>query len=131
VTNSTGLSWFRLRRESASRFLVTCGAGATTGFRSWTEVTNAGAADQFGDRGTFDELRMREYRMWFLIEWSAAARDSNYHCIENDIGDVTDNYIFYAMNASTSNITRTQSHCRDDAGSIRWIQRLREEPTRW
>jgi hypothetical protein len=134
VRSSVGLSWFRLRRETPSRFLVTCGAGATAGFREWSEIVAAGAVEQFGDRGMFEDLRSQEFRMWFLIEWSGAARDSSYHDLENDLGyNLPDNYTLYPMNASHSHVgaSRSQAHTRDDAGTILWMQRLRDEPAQW
>ncbi|HYE04378.1 MAG TPA: hypothetical protein VEL07_02550 [Planctomycetota bacterium] len=82
VPGSTGIAWFRVHRASAATFVVTCGAGATLGFRDWDEVlawsTIAGAvggpAAFADDRVLFDELRSRERRMWYEIRWSGAVR---------------------------------------------------------
>jgi hypothetical protein len=35
---SQGLSWFRVHRERPSVFVITCGAGASLGFKHWGEV---------------------------------------------------------------------------------------------
>jgi hypothetical protein len=87
--DSQNRAWFRLYRELPSdhdgdgtpyydamalsghgTFIVTCGAGGTQGFASWTEVQNAGRQADFIDQATFELLQSQERRMWFRVEWS-------------------------------------------------------------
>ncbi|MBA3845428.1 MAG: hypothetical protein H0X45_02160 [Planctomycetes bacterium] len=135
-SQSTDLSWFRLYREGPAQFVVTCGAGSTLGFRDWPEVTSiAGAADQFANDNTlFEAARQVEVRRWYLIEWNAAVGSSDYHNLDNDINTNIDNLMIHPMNSSHSvgvHSVRTQSHCRNMGGTIKWVQRLRHEPSHW
>ena len=135
--NSTGLSWFRVRREDAATFVVTCGAGATQGFIDWDEVRGLGATAVFGgDRVAFDRLLAAETRTWYRIEWSAAVAPSEVHNIANALntGSVVDQYISFPMNTSDvpqDKAMRSQAHCINMGGTIRWVQRLRQPPTHW
>ncbi len=54
LIQTVGLAWFRVRRTGIATFIITCGAGASAGFRSWQEVIDEGATDHFTSRATFD-----------------------------------------------------------------------------
>ncbi len=62
--------------DNASVFLVTCGAGATLGFRDWSDVQLAGAESAFlNDAVYFQQLRSAETLLWYRIEWSPLTGD--------------------------------------------------------
>ena len=133
-TNSTALAWFRLMRIGPARFLVTVGAGATLGFRSWPEVVAAGAAMEqyFGDPATFAAFQADEVRMWFLVEWSPAVAGATYQCIDNE--QAPDHYQWRPFNPSHEwypNGHQSQPHARNMVGTIRWSQKLLIEPPAW
>lgn len=50
-------------------FIVTCGAGATRGYRSWDEVIADNAQSLFGDEDTFRDLLANEIRYWYEVHW--------------------------------------------------------------
>ncbi|HYE04981.1 MAG TPA: hypothetical protein VEL07_05590 [Planctomycetota bacterium] len=126
---SVGLSWFRVLRLSPARFLLTCGAGATRGFRDWAEVVAAGETGAFADRTMFEQLAQGEVRLWYLIEWNAACGDS-YNGIDN-LQNGVDHYVSHAMSASNDANFLTQPMHRNLVGTVRWIQRVTEAPARW
>jgi hypothetical protein len=76
--------WFRLYRRPApdfDTFVVTCGSGATYGFKDWSECNafNSDPANssrpEYGaiaDSATFALLRAEERLLWFEIRWSPA-----------------------------------------------------------
>jgi hypothetical protein len=132
--NSLGMSWFRLYRESGATFVVTCGAGGTRGFRNWTEMSAVERAEFNNDPGFFAQMRLSETRLWYRVEWSAASLDNNYHMFDRATGDGYDHYLLYPVNPKHTDATsgaRGHSHLRSFGGTIRWIQRLRNEPTHW
>ncbi len=118
---------------NASIFLITCGAGASLGFRNWAEVLSAGAGAAFhNDPEIFAMVRSEESLLWFRTEWSPFIGDysgkglrqgqappGKSHPINSD-AERNDGF------ASASTYI-TQSHF----GSIRWTQRLDREPPTW
>ncbi len=135
--NSTGLAWFRVRREDAATFVVTCGAGATQGFMDWDEVRGMFATELFGgDQVVFEQMRAAETRAWYRFEWSAAVAPSEVHNVANALngGSPVDQYVSFPMNTSDvpqGKPMRSQAHCINMGGTIRWVQRLRQAPTHW
>lgn len=141
--NSTGMAWFRVWRESGATFVVTCGAGATRGFRSWSEMTPDERAEFGNDPGLFATVQANEIRLWYRVEWSAAVMGMDYHMLDHSLGRDRDHYMVWPINASHSESRahrlyggggheyRTQTHARSMAGTIRWVQRLVTEPTHW
>ncbi|HYE07567.1 MAG TPA: hypothetical protein VEL07_18765 [Planctomycetota bacterium] len=129
---TTGLAWFRCHRESPARFVLTCGAGATQGFRSWLEVQAAGAEATFADdQALFDDLRANERLLWYRVEWSAAVTVNNYHSIDYHVGQ-SGHYYLIAVNGSLGNgDTRSQMRAPNPVGTIRWVERLAGEPAIW
>jgi hypothetical protein len=81
-SNSFGMSWFRLVREATGAvFTLTCGCGASQGYRTWAEVVAAQATPLFNnDPAFFASLVCDELRLWYRVEWSPAttAIDLNY-----------------------------------------------------
>lgn len=134
-SNSVGLSWFRLVREpTGSVFTITCGSGATQGYRTWDEVLKDHAAPLFNDDPTFfAALSADELRMWYRVEWSPAtsAIDLNY------IHEYHEEFFAVATNTYTGGgAANTDSYSGalmdpNMGGTIQWIQRLRLEPVIW
>ncbi len=145
--STTGLAWFRCYRDSPATFVVTCGAGATLGFRAWVEM---GPDDRaaFGDREGFATALAAEVRTWYRIEWSAAvqAHEDKVYDANNMNSDM---YMWNAVNVSgfwgggnpdqrrargnklNAGWQWAKQNPRNLAGTIRWVQRLREPPTNW
>jgi hypothetical protein len=131
---SVGLAWFRVHREEPARFVVTCGAGASRGFRDWPEVVAAGEAAAFVDQASFAEIVAAERRLWYRIEWSAwIGNPSYFHFIENELRR-QENYLLHPHNATQCSPTRSQrSQIRrpNPVGTIRWVERLYQPPAQW
>ncbi len=133
---TTGSAWFRIHRVDGDSFIATCGGGATLGFRSFDEP---GADQVFADRATFNDIVRGEYRAWYLIQWSPAVAGSDIHNPHSVMWAADgrkiecDHFISMPMNTSHSRggPMRTLAHCKNPVGTIRLIQRLRDEPTRW
>jgi len=127
---SLNLAWFRVCRIGPARFAVTCGAGATQGFKDWSEVlATAGASQIFGADPTFaqqvfEQALAGESRLWYLIEWSPAVGDHDYQNLDNEQG--SEHYAWRGINRS--NESRAQSHVRNMVGTISVIQRLPDAP---
>ena len=134
VQNSFGKSWFRILREkTGATFIVTCGAGGTLGYRTWSDVLAGGDAQIFAnDKSLFETEQAREVRLWYRIEWNAATTgiEMNYlaegtehwfrvstMCYRGGNGDNT----WYSGQYMGPNM----------GGTIQLIQRLRMEPTNW
>ena len=87
-------------------------------------------AAEFGnDSQLFEVLRAQEVRMWYRIEWSPAVANQMDHNIRNAWNMGENHYFSFPMNVSDS--FRTQAHGRNLGGTIRWVQRLRYEPSKW
>lgn len=60
--------------DNGSVFVITCGAGATQGFRDWAEVVaelgSANAALVFTSEAGFWDRRREETILWFRAEWT-------------------------------------------------------------
>jgi hypothetical protein len=127
---SEGVAWFRAYRVAPARFVLTCGAGASRGFRDWREVVGARATDAFGDdRALFDAAVAAESRLWYLVEWSAAVKNPNWHSIDHEYG-LPDHYLEFPINASLGS-NQGKGNIKNLLGSIRWVQRLPRAPARW
>ncbi|MDA3961306.1 MAG: hypothetical protein PF961_10995 [Planctomycetota bacterium] len=188
VSDSLGQSWFRVYREVEQDhngvddagysyddatdidtvdlsghhgiFIVTCGAGATDGFRNWAEVQALGATAQFGSETAFLEFQQTEQRMWYRIEYNAAtgtdeyvyrARDANYLELDNSTTNSSvrvnqwDDHWKRRFDKDPSALpttdTITPTHGTDyivqtvrnfnPLGTILWTQRITREPPRW
>ncbi len=128
-------SWFRVWRSAPASFVVTCGVGETLGFRTWSEVVDAGAVEHFGGAGSqgqgmFLFLQQQEHRLWYLVEWSAHVASSDYQNLQNEFSPKTlETYLQRPLN--TSQETRSQGKLVNPVGTIRLIQRLLNEPDFW
>jgi hypothetical protein len=148
--NTVGLAWFRLfrlggtadprfARYNAATFIVTCGAGGSQGFRSWTEVATEGQQPLFGgDPQLFATLREAETRLWYLVEWSPAVggqylfnlvhhRDWTWDA-NNDAFSISQ-YDQFPVNYS--HYSHSQAKIKNYGGTIRLVQRLVNEPPEW
>jgi hypothetical protein len=134
-SNSFGMSWFRLVREpTGSVFTVTCGAGGTQGYRSWTEVQGDQAGALFNnDPAYFSSLVLEEVRMWYRVEWSPAttAIDLNYlHEYHEEFFAVATHTYTGGGAANPSSYAGAMMD-PNMGGTIQWIERLRTEPSSW
>ncbi|MBA3686415.1 MAG: hypothetical protein H0W72_14415 [Planctomycetes bacterium] len=148
IAGTRQLAWFRVLRQSADEFVVTCGGGGTLGFQTWADVTPA-ARDEFaGDSGLFDLLLAQEVRLWYLVKWSAAVASQTSGLIRSDLADpqmpevdgsglndptsihMADHYLQRPLNAEHAN-WKPQGFGPNPVGTIRSIMRLREAPARW
>jgi len=57
-------------RAAKATFIVTCGAGASLGFRDWSEVTVADQPKFGNDSANFAVIVANETRLWYQVEWS-------------------------------------------------------------
>jgi hypothetical protein len=133
--NSYGMSWFRLVREpSGSVFTVTCGAGATMGYRTWPEVQADGpAAMQLfnNDQTLFNSLSDDEYRSWYRVEWSpaTATTEMNYLLEGQEYMFILDTHTM--VSGGAINGYSGGEMAPNMGGTIQWIQRLAMEPPYW
>jgi hypothetical protein len=131
---TTGKAWFRVLRDGPTTFLITCGAGATLGFRSMKEATDQGLGALFNDDPSlFQSLQDQETRFWYRAEWSPSGPEGTYHWELHHATGSWDSYLQWPMNASHSWTygPRSPSFDRHMGGTFRWIQRLVSEPTFW
>lgn len=128
-------AWFRVWRAGPATFVVTAGAGDTSGFRNWDEVRREGQMDLFGGDGDqgksmFYFLQQQEVRKWYLVEWSPYVASSDYQNLENEWeGKRVETFLQRPIN--TSQETRSQGRMVNPVGTIRLIQRLLNEPDEW
>ena len=128
--------WFRLRRDGPATFVITCGSGATLGFRDWAEVVGLGAAATFGaDQSFFESLVESEQRLWYRIEWSSAIAISEATNADNlaffpGLDWKRDHADWIPYNEDTR-IFRIAVRTVNQGGTIQWIQRLRAPPEEW
>ena len=138
---TAGKSWFRVRREEAAVFVLTCGSGGTEGFRTWDEVERAGESQRFGDRTLFEQLRASEVRLWYRIEWSAAITEAIDRTIlferaawNKPFSQGHPHYLTTPPNNTMVPLQEsgmTQNWLKNPVGTIRWVSRLLHEPSEW
>ncbi|HYE06167.1 MAG TPA: hypothetical protein VEL07_11700 [Planctomycetota bacterium] len=149
---SVGRSWFRVYRDQDATFVVTCGAGASQGYKDWGEVVGAGEQGAFGTRQAFDQIVGAEVRLWYRVQWSAATLTPEYDNICAGLKtpngspygnwdgfgspdpNARDTYMMSPPNASSTwalNRCRTQAWNKNLVGTIHWVQRLSGAPTHW
>jgi len=133
VPDTTGRAWFRVYRDGPGTFIVTCGAGGSEGFKSWGEMSSLEQAQFNNDQSYFYGLRATEVRLHYRIEWTAAVTEVTYHNLQHEIARATEHYETWPPNASHtwSSSRRTQTWMKNPVGTIRWIQRLVNEPSFW
>jgi hypothetical protein len=81
----------------------------------------------------FENLKATEIRLFYRIEWTAAAMETSYHNLHHEIATDTEHYETWPPNSAHtwSASRRTQTWAKNPVGTIRWIQRLTQEPTNW
>ena len=132
ISSPKNLSAGTYLRTNDSIFMITCGAGATQGFRSWAEVIAEGAEQLFSDDPSlFHQLRSQERILWFRVCWSGFQGGSY---LSNQ--DVTDQ-----SSTSPSQLNQTPADPnwnlsragmnKHAFGTIAWMQRIASEPPRW
>jgi hypothetical protein len=134
IARTQGKAWFRVYRDGPATFIITCGAGGTMGFKSWSEITTPADQALFNnDSAWFESQRVAEVRLWYRIEWSAAGTETSYHNLQHEIARAQEHYETWPPNASHawSSSRRTQTWIKNPVGTIRWIQALKVEPTYW
>ncbi len=118
-------------------FTITCGAGATQGFRDYQEAYDLGYAALFNyDAKYFGTLRAQERILWFRTEWTSAVggssmgiriQDGYWELPEINEGAYTGANAVYT--AAPLNTAKQQWWANRNAlGSFLWIQRLDKMP---
>jgi hypothetical protein len=141
-------SWFRLYRNKnptdptkppmePATFTITCGAGATQGFRDYQEAFDLGYAAIFNhDPKYFATLRAQERILWFRTEWTSAVggssmgiriQDGYWEMPEINQGSYTGSNAAYTT-APLNNAHQQWWANRNALGSFLWIQRLDKMP---
>jgi hypothetical protein len=135
---TVNLSWFRVYRDGPATFTITCGAGATHGFKDWAEMspterqTYFGGDDSAGE-SLFSQMLQNEVRLWYRVEWNAAIGHAL--SMPDGFNDAVDNYNPGSFTAGR--YTRLDfsysllPSSLNAAGTIQWIQRLRAPPLNW
>ncbi len=157
VANSINMSWFRLHRcgpshpdknyrvYNAATFVVTVGVGGTNGFRSFgndpllSDEENELCKQLFQSEDIFNAIQANELRQWYLVEWSPAVGGQLVFNLAGDLGGVGtdgDGELFqntsYAQRPQNrSRYNSAQGKLKSFGGTIRFVQRLKEEPKQW
>jgi hypothetical protein len=127
--DSLGMAWFRVFREQddlttpqderLSTFVITCGAGATDGFRDWADVSAESAQGRFNnDPQFFNALRQQERLLHFRVEWHPSVGGAG------SVAVAPDSYAQVPMNDTDDGWWSVRSF----AGSFLYIQRLDQPP---
>ncbi len=124
LPDSVGLGWFRLYRDGPATFVVTCGGGATYGYKDWNDVDATSRVRFFGDsKAIFDAEYANEVRLWYRIEWSPAINLG----LTVGGGAEGNTYSDFGGASSGSILPGMENAC----GTIQWVQRLRTPPDTW
>jgi hypothetical protein len=147
LSRTQGYGWFRVYRElsadhngdgnpyfdtlnlngghahpNLSVFIITCGSGATNGYRDYAEA-EADLPGLFTDADHFALVRAAETVLHFRVEWSPFLPNTTQQPYERvvpgDAATVNGKQHYY--------FSPYGSHF----GSIRWVQRLDREPPTW
>ncbi len=117
-------AWFRCYRSDIATFVLTCGSGASQGFRSWSEAVAAGQGGIFGDEAAFAAVRADETVLWFEAQWS-----------ESVTGNTLFNVLYgcyHPRQFGNPNVYgEEQPNSRQQGGTFAYIQRLTGEPAQW
>jgi hypothetical protein len=132
---TTGKAWFRVYRDGPATFVLTCGSGGTMGYRDYQEAVLVGGtsvANAFNkDPNFFASLLAEETRLWYRIEWSSAVAELTYQNLQHSVLPNQEHYMMWPPNASYTWWVgnRTQLWAKNPVGTIRWIERLVNQPT--
>jgi len=117
-------SWFRVYRAGVTRFIITCGAGASQGYRDWAEVQADGAEAAFGSEREFNAIRGFETRLWYETQWTDVVTGNNF--LYGHYGRFNQR----AWGPVDVNAAETPN-MRQFAGTFTYIQRRFDEPDEW
>lgn len=141
---SVNKSWFRVYRDrnptgtpapppvEPATFTITCGAGATQGFRDFNEAVTLGFGNLFNnDRAYFEILRSQERILWFRVEWTSAVGGSGMGVRVSSRDGFWD--LPEINKGAYSSLYPDQQWWvnRNPLGSFLYIQRLEHEPNDW
>jgi hypothetical protein len=131
---TTSMAWFRVHRSGPAKFIVTCGAGATLGYKDWAEVVAADSTAIFTSSEQFDDLRRGEILLWYETEWSpAVAGGPTYHYWPQRMkveGTMGDDWKLNAIGSPRQHYWR-KPHAKQHGGTFLYIERLGDEPAKW
>ncbi|MBA3707584.1 MAG: hypothetical protein H0W83_02045 [Planctomycetes bacterium] len=163
--SSTNLAWFRVYREVPSDhdndgapwfdrvplqghgiFIVTCGAGASLGYRFWSsadprfsrslEAVTAQESGLFVDEQMFRQIRQDECILWYRVEWTAM-QGGGANAVEHYGTDVDGMWAGEFAHSRGGHLLTSWSDVPLDNrrvsffGAMKWIQRLEKDPGRW
>lgn len=125
--NGDQLGWIRIYRDGPATFTITCGVGASEGWRDWDEVVHVGGAAvqaRFGDQQSFEDLITTEARAWWRVEWSPVVMTYA------STAETTRGSYARGIDAADRALPAVglANRVTNQGGSIQWVQRLRAPP---
>lgn len=124
IDNDSAPAWFRVYRKTPLRFVVTCGAGASRGWKTYDDAVAAGE-DAWGSRAAFDEVRRNEAIVWYEAEWSDIV-SANYFLLLNYA-----RWHFRSYGQVKWTDGDEQPNMRQQTGTFTYIERLPDYPPDW
>jgi hypothetical protein len=145
--DSEGMSWFRCYRMtqadcqqhrkmdgtiapihwSPAVFIITCGAGATRGYRDWDEIPAEDRAQFNDDPNLFNELRDQESILWYACEWHPSQANQPQRQFSED----NQGYNRAHYNVPWNRADAARAMAFNLGGVFLWIERLSEAPVNW
>jgi len=110
-------------------FVITAGAGATRGYRTYAEAPPG----LFIDSAHFAQLRAAESIAWYRVEWSGQAGGSWDPAVTGWSDDTSDSRrdLVGTLSLQANAKTIAGFTARSFGGHFRWVQRLDREPPTW
>ncbi len=108
-------------------FVITAGAGATRGYRFWSEVPAAEQGQFANDPAFFDALREQEVIQWWRVEWSPITGGGDPATLAG--GSWYGANLSEPLRESQVRLHRWMPP-RTFGGNFKWIQRL-DPPATW
>ncbi|HYE07858.1 MAG TPA: hypothetical protein VEL07_20240 [Planctomycetota bacterium] len=124
-TGGISASWFRVYRLDVATFIVTCGAGASQGYRDWDEVVADGAEAVFGTKHDFLAIRGGETVLWYEAAWSDHVTGNTF--MHGHYGRFSQRY----FNHPDTGHAAEQPNMRQFAGTFTYIRRRFDQPDEW
>jgi hypothetical protein len=153
--NGDGSPWYdTVPFAGSGTFIVTVGAGGTRGYRFWDSTTDflngrtslpassssystpmdpvtAQSAGEFVTSDQFRFLRQSERIAWYRVQWTAnSSAGLDPTIVQSAVRDPGGNNQYQGILAQTERSNDLNTIPRF-GGSIRWIQRLEQEPPVW
>ncbi|MBA3847646.1 MAG: hypothetical protein H0X45_13520 [Planctomycetes bacterium] len=125
LAGGTSRSWFRVYRLDVAKFIVTCGAGASQGYRDWDEVVLDENEAVFGTRQDFLAIRASETVLWYEAAWSDHVTGNTF--MHGHYGRFSQRY----FNHPDTGHAAEQPNMRQFAGTFSYIQRRFDQPDAW